>query len=51
MPSAPRAAWKGFLRVGSVSCKVKIVGVVTEAEKISFNVAEGERRQPRRGAA
>ncbi|MGN6142286.1 MAG: Ku protein [Mesorhizobium sp.] len=38
MPSAPRAAWKGFLRVGSVSCKVKIVGVVTEAERIRFNV-------------
>jgi DNA end-binding protein Ku len=38
MPSAPRAAWKGFLRVGSVSCGVKIVGVVTEAEKIRFNV-------------
>lgn len=31
--AAPRAAWKGFLRVGSVSCGVKIVGVVTEAEK------------------
>jgi DNA end-binding protein Ku len=38
MPSAPRAAWKGFLRVGSISCGVKIVGVVTEAEKIRFNV-------------
>lgn len=38
MPSAPRAAWKGFLRVGSVSCGVKIVGVVTEAEKIRFNI-------------
>jgi non-homologous end joining protein Ku len=35
---APRAAWKGFLRVGSVSCGVKIVGDVIEAEKIRFNV-------------
>ncbi|KQZ26576.1 hypothetical protein ASD50_04010 [Mesorhizobium sp. Root552] len=35
---APRATWKGFLRVGSVSCGVKIVGVVTEAENIRFNV-------------
>lgn len=35
---APRAAWKGFLRVGSVTCGVKIVGVVTEAEKIRFNI-------------
>ena len=38
MASAPRAAWKGFLRVGAVSCGVKVVGVVTEAEKIHFNV-------------
>jgi DNA end-binding protein Ku len=36
--AAPRAAWKGFLKVGSVSCGVKIVGVVTEAEKIHFKV-------------
>lgn len=36
--AAPRAAWKGFLRVGSVTCGVKIVGVVTEAEKIHFKV-------------
>jgi DNA end-binding protein Ku len=35
---APRAVWKGFLRVGSVTCGVKVVGVVTEAEKIRFNV-------------
>jgi DNA end-binding protein Ku len=38
MPSAPRAAWKGFLKIGSVSCGVKIIGVVTEAEKIRFNI-------------
>lgn len=42
MPSAARAAWKGFLRVGSVSCGVKIVGVVTEAEKIRFNILNGK---------
>jgi DNA end-binding protein Ku len=36
--AAPRAAWKGFLRVGSVACGVKVVGVVTEAEKIKFNI-------------
>lgn len=36
--AAPRAAWKGFLRVGAVSCAVKIIGAVTEAEKIRFNV-------------
>lgn len=36
--AAPRAAWKGFLRVGSVTCAVKIIGAVTEAEKIRFNI-------------
>ena len=36
--AAPRAAWKGFLRTGSVSFGVKIVGVVTETEKIHFRV-------------
>lgn len=38
MSAALRATWKGFRRVGSVSCGVKIVGVVTEAEKTRFNV-------------
>ncbi|KQZ84812.1 hypothetical protein ASD64_20105 [Mesorhizobium sp. Root157] len=36
--TAPRAAWKGFLRMGSVTCGVKIVGAITEAEKIRFNI-------------
>jgi DNA end-binding protein Ku len=34
----PRAAWKGFLKVGSVSCGVKIIGAVTEAEKVHFKI-------------
>lgn len=38
MASAPRAAWKGFLRIGSVTCGVKIIGVVSEAEKIRFSI-------------
>ncbi|CAN7704396.1 Ku protein [Mesorhizobium amorphae] len=33
-----RAAWKGFLKIGSVSCGVKIIGAVTEAEKIHFRI-------------
>jgi DNA end-binding protein Ku len=36
--AAPRAAWKGFLRVESVTCGVKAVGVVTETETIRFNI-------------
>ncbi|ESZ24797.1 MULTISPECIES: Ku protein [unclassified Mesorhizobium] len=35
---APRAVWKGFLRVGSVSCGVKIVGATSEATKIDFKI-------------
>lgn len=35
---APRAVWKGFLKLGSVSCGVKIVGATTESEKIRFNI-------------
>ncbi|CCV05684.1 conserved hypothetical protein [Mesorhizobium metallidurans STM 2683] len=36
--ASPRAAWKGFLKIGTVSCGVKIIGAVTEAEKIHFKI-------------
>ncbi|UVK49607.1 Ku protein (plasmid) [Mesorhizobium sp. AR07] len=35
---APRAAWKGFLKVGLVTCGVKIVGATSEASKIHFKI-------------
>ncbi|MER9331170.1 Ku protein [Mesorhizobium sp. M0488] len=35
---APRAVWKGFLKVGSVSCGVKLVGATSEASKIHFKI-------------
>ncbi|QND68893.1 Ku protein [Mesorhizobium loti] len=35
---APRAAWKGFLKVGSVTCGVKIIGATSEASKIHFKI-------------
>jgi DNA end-binding protein Ku len=35
---APRAAWKGFLKVGSVTCSVKVVGATSEASKIHFKI-------------
>ncbi|MBZ9674306.1 Ku protein [Mesorhizobium sp. ES1-1] len=35
---APRAAWKGFLKVGSVTCGVKVVGATSEASKIHFKI-------------
>lgn len=47
--AAPRAAWKGFLRVGAVSCAVKIIGAVTEAEKIRFNIKAPKKKQASKG--
>ncbi|WP_407067870.1 Ku protein [Mesorhizobium sp. M8A.F.Ca.ET.213.01.1.1] len=35
---APRAVWKGFLKVGSVTCGVKIVGATSESSKIHFKI-------------
>lgn len=35
---APRAAWKGFLKVGSVTCGVKVIGATSEASKIHFKI-------------
>ncbi|TPJ51478.1 Ku protein [Mesorhizobium sp. B2-7-1] len=36
--AAPRAVWKGFLKVGSVSCGVKLVGATSKAGKIHFKI-------------
>ncbi|CDX22522.1 conserved hypothetical protein [Mesorhizobium sp. ORS 3324] len=36
--SAPRAIWKGFMKFGSVSCGVKIVGATGESSKIHFRI-------------
>jgi len=35
---APRAVWKGFLKVGSVACGVKIVGATSESSKVHFKI-------------
>lgn len=35
---APRAVWKGFLKVGSVSCDIKLVGATSEAGKVHFKI-------------
>jgi DNA end-binding protein Ku len=42
--SAPRAAWKGFLKFGSVACGVKVVGAETHAEKIRFRTLNRKTR-------
>lgn len=47
---APRAVWKGFLKVGSVACAVKLVGAVTQSEKIHFKVLNRKDKLPVRSA-
>ncbi len=34
---APRANWKGFLRLSLVTCPIALFPATSEAEKISFN--------------
>ena len=34
---APRASWKGYLKVSLVSCPVRLYSATTSADKISFN--------------
>ncbi|RWC64214.1 Ku protein [Mesorhizobium sp.] len=48
--AAPRAVWKGFLKVGSVSCGVKLVGATSEASKIQFKILNREDGLPVKSA-
>lgn len=48
--SAPRAIWKGHLKVGSVSCAIKLVGATTESEKIHFRILNRKTNKPVSGA-
>jgi len=34
---APRANWKGFLRLSLVTCPVALFSATSESEKVSFN--------------
>ena len=34
---APRAYWKGFLRLSLVTCPIALFPATSESEKISFN--------------
>src|SRR4030081_3401181 len=36
-PMAPRANWKGFLRLSLVTCPVALYPATSDSEKISFN--------------
>src|SRR6201991_3776805 len=40
---APRANWKGFLRLSLVTCPVALYPATSESEKISFNRQTGHR--------
>ncbi len=43
--AAPRAQWKGFLKLDNITCQVKLTGVVTEAEKIHFHILNRKTRE------
>ncbi|AZO28533.1 Ku protein [Mesorhizobium sp. M1B.F.Ca.ET.045.04.1.1] len=48
--AAPRAVWKGFLKVGSVSCGVKLVGATSEAGRVHFKILNRENGLPVKSA-
>jgi DNA end-binding protein Ku len=50
MVSAPRAVWKGYLKLGAVTCGVKLVGATSEAGKIHFRILNRKDRQPVKSA-
>ena len=41
-----RAAWKGYLELGFVSCGVKVIGATTEASKIHFKILNRKNKLP-----
>jgi DNA end-binding protein Ku len=43
---APRAVWKGFLKLASVSCAVKLEGATTENDKVHFRTLNRKTRTP-----
>jgi DNA end-binding protein Ku len=43
---APRANWKGFLRLSLVTCPVALYPATSESEKVSFNQLNRKTGQP-----
>jgi DNA end-binding protein Ku len=39
---APRANWKGFLRLSLVTCPVALYRATFDTEKVSFNASYGK---------
>jgi DNA end-binding protein Ku len=50
MATAPRAVWKGYLKLGAVSCGVKLVGATSEADRIHFRVLNRKDQLPVKSA-
>lgn len=50
MAAAPRAVWKGYLKLGAVSCGVKLVGATNEAGKIHFRILNRKDKLPVKSA-
>jgi DNA end-binding protein Ku len=44
--AAARALWKGFLKLGNITCAVKLAGAVSEAGKIHFRTLNRKNCQP-----
>jgi DNA end-binding protein Ku len=47
---AARAVWRGFLKVGSVTCAVKLINAASEAGKIHFRILNRKGRLPVKSA-
>lgn len=45
-----RAVWKGFLKLGSVTCGVKLINATSEAETIHFKILNRKDRLPVKSA-
>lgn len=50
MATAARAVWKGFLKLGNVTCGVKLTGAVSESERIHFKILNRDTQEPVRSA-
>jgi DNA end-binding protein Ku len=48
--AALRAVWKGFLKFGSVSCGIKLIGATSESESIHFRILNRKDRLPVKAA-
>jgi DNA end-binding protein Ku len=44
--AAARALWKGYLKLGNITCSVKLAGAVSEAGKIHFRTLNRKNRLP-----